>query len=167
MDDLHARLAAAGVPLFDAPVVEAHSLDRRALADLLVDILSAGKATVAVTIPSLLAAQAGPAAGAVADAAARLPGESRRRLGLLYRLARCLAMSRRPDLEFRFGRAVDLPPWEGEPVDLPDPAERYGHSCLREAADDERNPVAAGIAGDAERTFDQWLRILAVEQGRP
>lgn len=166
MDDLHARLAAAGVGLFDVPAAPVTPLDRQGLSDLIVDVLDEGSASMAVAIPSLIVAQDLLAPAAVGDAAGRLPPPARRRLGLLYRLARCLAASRRPDVEHYLGRCVSLPPWEGEPVDLPDPAERFGHSCLREARDEEEHPGIAGLAGDAERTFDQWLRILAVEGGR-
>jgi len=167
MEELHARLAAAGVTLFDVPPEPSHSLDRAGLTALILDVLAEGSASLAVTLPSLFVAQDHCATAAVGDAASRLSASARRRLGLLYRLARCLAASRRPDVEHYLGRQVTLPPWEGEPTDQPDPAERHGHSCLREARDEGENPGIAGIAGDAERTFDQWLRILSVEGGRP
>ena len=167
MEDLHARLAAAGVPLFDAPASEVVVLDRAGLADLIRDLLAEDSPSLAVVLPCVFVAQDSHAAAAVVDAAQSLGSGARRRLGLLYRLARCLAASRRPDVEHYIGRPVTLPSWDGEPADLPDPAERYGHSCLREARDEEENPGIAGVAGDAERTFDQWLRILAVEGGRP
>ncbi len=166
VEDLHARLAAAGVPLFDAPVVPAVVLDAPALSSLLADLLEGGTASLAVAIPCLLVAQDRHAAEAVRTVAGHLAPKARMRLGLLHRMARSLAASRRPDIEDCLGRRASLSPWDGEPADLPDPAERWGDSCIREARDEEVHPESAGIAGDAERTFDQWLRILAVERGR-
>jgi hypothetical protein len=168
VDGLHARLAAAGVPLYAPVLGPASGVGGRDLESLIVDLLTArGSGALFVTIPCLLAAQDRSALAAVKAAASGLGLADRHRLGLLYRLARCLVMSRQPDLEDYLGRAVRLEPWEGEPHELPDPAESLGHSCLGEAKEAEERAGTAGVAGDAERAFDTWLRLLAVERARP
>ncbi len=158
---LRLALAAAGVALYeDAPGPRA-PLDDANYADLLRSLLGSGEARLLVAIPCLLAANDGPAAArAVREVATGLVGEERAQLGLLYRLARALVVSRAPDLRRLLGRIPTLDAIPSEPAELPDPASRHGEDCVREAVD---HADFGPIAGGAERAFDTWVGILTVE----
>ena len=118
MADPRARLAALGVPLFDADPVGPSSLD---------------------------------------------PAEYARLLVHLARAARCLVVSRRPDLDHVLERSPKLPPLPQEPSDLPGPEALLGEFGLAVASDRARETGGPDLVGDAVSLFDTWLRVRATE----
>ncbi len=99
-DRLRQRIADAGVAVFRNARVAQHrapDTDAATLAALLRDLVTCDDPRLVSAIPCLImhAAHAGPA---LASAASSLDGASRRRLGVVHRVARALAISREPDL---------------------------------------------------------------------
>ena len=163
MADPRARLAALGVPLFDADLVGPSSLDPAEYARLLVHLARAD-ARLQASIPCLLAAHDGPAAAAaVREALAHLGPAEAESLAVLYRAARCLIVSRRPDLDHVLGRSPKLPPLPQEPSDLPGPEALLGEFGLAVASDRARETGGPDLVGDAVSLFDTWLRVRATE----
>ncbi len=80
----------------------------------------------------------------------------------VYRLARALVASRRPDLERLLGHAPELRPLPIEPSDLPDPSALHGELTLFEASERARDDLEPDVAGGVAHVFDTWLRLLAV-----
>ncbi len=161
---LRLSLAEAGVALYEDAPGPRTPLDASAYADLLRSLVASGDARLVVAIPCLLAANDGPSASrSAAEAAAGLGAEDRGRLGLLYRLARALLVSRAPDLRRLLGGVPRLDPVSLEPEGLRDPAEDCGEALVREAADLEEEADLPRVSADAERAFDTWLGILAAK----
>ncbi len=130
------------------------------LAALLRDLVNCDDPRLVAAIPCLImnAAHAEPA---LASVAVSLDGASRRRLGVVHRVARALAVSREPDLRQTFGAAPQMTLLACEPSDLPDPLDDHGEELLRELRDPE-TPAGAewgALAGDMEDMFDTWLRL--------
>jgi hypothetical protein len=163
-DDLRRRVAAAGVSLFRTGRVRRRPFRGRAYEALLVALVASRDARLRGCLPCVLAVNDGPAAARAARAAARrLPRADRATLGLLYRLARALCISRGPDLEDLLGRRRALDPVPFEPASLPAPEERAGERCLARALEAGWADLAPGLCGDAVSMFDTWLAIHAVE----
>ena len=77
----------------------------------------------------------------------------------MYRLARALAASRRPDLEEFLADAHPLPAIPEEPCGLPDPSELHGEMTLWAAAERERDAQVPDFVGGVVRLFDTWIRL--------
>jgi hypothetical protein len=161
LDGLRSKLADFGVALFDRPRATTTAPVGDEYAALIVDLLESGDARLRLAVPCLLAAHDGaPAAAATTRAAAMLSAAAARELGLLYRLARCLVVSRGPYLAFLFGRRPTLPPLPIEPSDVPDPSELHGEKGLRFASEVFRERGLPDMPGGAERQFDTWLDLV-------
>jgi hypothetical protein len=156
VSDLRARLAALGVGVFDA-VPEGPASPGGGYADLLVQLARAGDARLKAAIPCLLAAHAGGAATAARTAISRL-GADGATLAFLYRIARCLAVSRGPDLRRR-NLNPQLPSIPEEPAEIPGPEEMLGEEGPWVASELARERGTPDIAGDAASMFDLWLRL--------
>lgn len=162
MADPRARLAALGIGVFDAAPEGRASLHAREYPTLLAALIR-GDARLRATIPCLVAAHDGPhAAGAVRDAIARLAEDKGKALALLYRIARCLVVSRGPDLASR-GLAPGLPAIPEEPAEIPGPDEMLGEKGPWIASELARERGEPDLAGDAASMFDLWLRLPAHE----
>jgi len=159
-DGVRSALARAGVPLFlPAPAVEAPPRTLETLAELLVTLLRSEDARLCAATACLLVAAP---RGIVADAtrrAATLDAGVAPALHRLYRLARALEASRRPDLEEFLTDARPLPALPEEPSDLPDPSELHGEMTLWAAAEQERDARAPDSVGGVVRLFDTWIRL--------
>jgi hypothetical protein len=163
VDDLRARLAALGVGVFDAEPAGRTSLDVREYPAFLVDLVRSGDARLKAAIPCVLAAHDGArAADAVRSAIRILPPDDAATLAFLYRIARCLAVSRGPDLRSR-NLGPDLRPIPEEPAEIPGPDEMLGEKGPWLASEFARESGAPDLAGDAASMFDLWLRLPAVE----
>jgi hypothetical protein len=157
--DPRRRLAALGVGLFDAEPEGGPVLDAREYRDLLA-ILVRSDARLKAAIPCLLARH-DPAA-AVSAAISRLPKEEARMLAFLYRIARCLVVSREPDLRAR-GLRPRLKAIPEEPAEIPGPEEMLGEKGPWVASELARERGEPDFAGDATSMFDLWLRLPAHE----
>jgi hypothetical protein len=156
---LRARLAELGVPLFERSAV-GPPLRSGEYARLVTELLRSGDVRLRLAIPCLLAANDASAAAAVGTSAAGLSRAERTDLGLLYRLARCLVISRAPLLAYRLGRRPRLPPLPVEPAGVPDPDELRGEKGLRFASEWYRERRLPDLPGGAERQFDTWLDLV-------
>jgi hypothetical protein len=166
-DALRSKLADFGVTLFDGPRDEPSTPSADEYAALIVDLLRSGDARLRLAVPCLLAAQDGaPAATATSRAAATLTAAEGDELGLLYRLARCLVISRGPYLGFLFGRRPMLPALPIEPMHIPDPSELHGEKGIRFASESYCERGLPDMAGGAERQFDTWLDLVRTQSGR-
>ncbi len=155
LDALRTALARYGVTLLaEPPATIEKDPSVEEIASLLAALASSGNARLKGAIPCLLAAVPPEVARAAVERAAAGHPSLRPALGLLYRLARALVISRDLDLRRLFGRATPLPPSRIEPADLPDPSEQFGEMTLWKAPEP---------AGDAEDLFDAWLRLRTVE----
>jgi hypothetical protein len=154
LDALRRRLADIGVPLFDTP----RARDEPDCSALIGELLLSADPRLVASIPCVFTAR--PQTSVCLDRAAAAFGpDDRSRAGLLHHVARCLVVSREPDLARLFGRAPSLDAATIEPRDLPPPSDSFGRAGLAAAADREPR-----LVGDAVRLFDQWLRILQLEQ---
>jgi hypothetical protein len=161
--DSCARLAALGIRVFDATPERPSSLGPREYEELLGRLAASGIARLKAAIPCVLAAHSGPrAADATRVALATLRADDALTLAFLYRIARCLVVSRGPDLGFRRLRP-DLPPIPEEPAEIPGPEEMLGEKGPWFASELARERGVADLAGDAETMFDLWLRLPAAE----
>ena len=109
-----------------------------------------------------LLARLGPARARAAVEAAGLEPRFRARLGALHRVARALVISRAPDLERVLRSRPQLEPVDFEPRQLPAPEELLGEATLFHVRQGTAHSL--GVDGGIERTFDTWLRLLAVER---
>ena len=165
MDDaaLRLRLADLGVGLFHpAPVARRPSAEE--YADVVTALAASDDARLVASIPPLVALHddAG-AAAAVFAAAKRIDDARRSRLGLVYRLARALVVSRDPDLRFLLGRSRRLPPVAIEPPELPGPDEDWGERCLSIAREIHETDPAGNLVIDVVDLFTTWLRQAEVD----
>ncbi len=160
--DPRGRLRALGVGVFDAEPGGDPALDAREYGELLAS-LARSDARLRAAIPCLLARHDGPrAAAAVRAAIARLPKDDGRTLAFLYRIARCLVVSRGPDLRDR-GLHPLLPAIPEEPAEIPGPDEMLGEEGPWVASELARERGQPDLAGDAGSMFDLWLRLPAHE----
>ena len=159
LDALRARLAELGVPLFRRRAA-GPPLAQDEYVELIGALFRSGDVRLRLAIPCLLAANDTSAAEVVRTAAAALPKAGSVDLGLLYRLARCLVVSRAPLLAYRLGRSPALPPLPIEPAEVPDPAELRGEKGLRVASELFRERGLPDLPGGAERQFDTWLDLV-------
>jgi len=160
------RLAEVGVPLFE-PTSVGPELGADEYARLIVGLFRSGEPRLRLAILCLLASQDGErAATAVAHAAATLSAGEADELGLLYRLARSLLVSRAPYLAFLFGRRPTLPPSPLEPIDVPDPNDSHGERTLWFVAETCRERLIPDLAGGAAHQFDTWLDLVRTETRR-
>jgi len=166
LDAMCRRLAEIGVPLFQRTTL-GPKLGDDEYADLLVALSRSGEPRLRLAVPCVLAAHDGVVARrAVAHAAATMSAAEADELGLLYRLARCLIVSRGPYLVFLFGRRPTLPPLPIEPADVPDPADGRGESGLWFVAETCRERLLPDLAGGAAAEFDTWLDLVRAETKR-
>lgn len=161
--DPRARLAALGVGVFDSAPVGLPSLDAGEYPVLLAQLVRSGDARLKAAIPCLLALHDGVrGADAVRGALRNLPPRDATSLAFLYRIARCLVVSRGPDLGSR-GLRLDLPPIPEEPAEIPGPEEMLGEKRPWIASELARERGAPDLAGDAASMFDLWVRLPAHE----
>jgi hypothetical protein len=147
--------------VFDAAPEGPASPDQVEYPDLLVRLVCSGDARLRAAIPCLVALHDGArAAAAVRDAISRLDEGEAETLAFLYRIARCLALSRGPDLRFH-GLRPDLPPIPEEPAEIPGPDVRSGERGLWIASELARERGAPDLGGAAASMFDLWLRLPA------
>jgi hypothetical protein len=166
LDAMCRRLAEVGVPLFE-PTASGPGLGTEEYEELIVGLFRSGEPRLRLAIPCLLAVQDGKRArDAVARASATMSAREADELGLLYRLARCLVVSRAPYLALNFGRRPSLPPLPIEPIDIPGPEELRGEKGLRFASEVCLERGLPDMPGGAERQFDTWLDIAWVERRR-
>jgi hypothetical protein len=159
-DGVRSALACAGVPLFlPAPAVSAPPPTPDALAELLAALLRSGDARLSGSTACLLVAAP---RGIVVEATRRAAAgnaDIAPTLHRLYRLARALEASRRPDLEEFLAEAPPLPALPEEPSTLPDPSELHGEMTLWAAAEQERDAREPDFVGGVVRLFDTWIRL--------
>ena len=160
-EKLRDRLAEIGVPLFRASSAGAGRLETEEYSGLIVALLRSDDARLWLAIPCVLAAHDGrDAAAAVTQAAISLSAGEIGELGLLYRLSRCLVVSRSPLLMLLLGKRPLLPPLPIEPADVPDPSELCGEKGLGFASEWYCELGLPDLPGGAERQFDTWLDLV-------
>lgn len=165
LDALRATLARHGVTLFAPPApTEPWPPEPAEVAEVVAALVESGDSRLRGSVPCLLVTVPPSVAREAVERAATLHPERRADLGFLYRLARALAISRRPDLERLLGRAPVLPPSSIEPGDLPAPEEQHGEMTPWSASERARERREPDVAGGVERLFDTWLRLYAVER---
>lgn len=163
---LRSRLAQLGVGLFEPAAPRAAAApDAESYAHLVAALAASGDPRLRASLPCLFALHDEGAASAATDAASRLAPDARERLGLAWRIARALVVSRAPDLRHLFGRDRRLPPLPFEPDDLPDPGDDHGERCLWMAHRRHEDDPAGDPVGDLEDLFDAWLRLAECERG--
>lgn len=167
LDELRSKLADLGVTLFERPRAVPSVPTADEYAALIADLARSGDPRLAHAIPCLLAVHDGDlAATAVGRAYASLPREDAELLGLRYRLARSLVLSRAPMLALLLGRRPVLRPLPIEPQGVPDPEELLGEKALRFASEAYCERALPDLPGGAERQFDTWIDIAWAERPR-
>ncbi len=163
-DALRHELARHGVSLFErVPADRGPSPSVAELSELVVALAESEDARLEAAIPCLIAACAGDKAHAIVVAAARRRPSLGAHVGWLYRLARALIISRRPELERLFGVNPDPPPFELEPTELPDPSVLNGEATPWAASEGARDRGEPDDADSVVQMFDKWLRLRSDE----
>ncbi|MCE9635462.1 MAG: hypothetical protein K8T90_07130 [Planctomycetes bacterium] len=156
------HLADLGVGLFrPAPFVRRPAADE--YADLVVALATSSDPRLVASLPCLFALHDDGAAAAATAAAARLDPAAVARLGLAYRLARALIVSRDPDLRHVLGRSRRLPPIPIEPTDLPSPNADFGERCLSIARELHDTDPGGNPVIDFVDLFITWLRLAETD----
>ena len=161
--ELRSELARAGIGLF-VPAARRPAPSPAELVRLVTALLTSRDPRLVASVPCLLALH-DRSAVEVAESAARTLDESHvARLGLLYRLARALAVSRGPALAHLLGRPREIAASRIEPTELPSPEAELGERCLAVARELHEDDPEGNLVGDVEDLFDTWLRLAAAER---
>lgn len=163
-DALRARLAELGVGLFVTTAAAPVEVGSGELAALFEALATSDDPRLRASLPALFVSQYATAPAAAEEAAARLDPVRRKRLGVVWRLARALAVSRGPDIRALFGADRHLPPLRFEAAELPDPGDECGERCLRAAREAHEGDPDGNPVGDLEDLFDAWVRIVECDR---
>jgi hypothetical protein len=159
---LRRRLAALGIGLFERAQTVTRPTPTQ-YADLVEGLAASDDPRLVASTACLALLHDRDAPAAVETAGARLDPSARLRLGLVYRLARALAVSREPDIVHVLGRRRHPAPVSFEPADLPDPADDMGERCVSVARDAHDRDAGGNLVGDVEDLVDAWLATAAVD----